>query len=121
MRLTIDTDPIPKGRPRFTRSGHVYTAKRTRDYEKLIGLSYRANGGKAHSGPVSVELVFYVSRMSDIDNLVKAVLDGLNGVAWVDDRQVCRLMVDRIKDPNPRIEMIIERITTGPDETKGEA
>ena len=28
----------------------------------------------------------------DIDNMVKAVLDGLNGVAWHDDKQVVSLV-----------------------------
>jgi len=28
---------------------------------------------------------------SDIDNLIKTVLDGLNGVAWEDDTQVVKV------------------------------
>lgn len=40
-------------------------------------------------GNLSVELVFFLGnhRKIDLDNLSKAVLDGLNGAAWVDDRQ----------------------------------
>jgi Holliday junction resolvase RusA-like endonuclease len=31
----------------------------------------------------------------DVDNVAKAVLDALNGVAWVDDTQVRRLVVEK--------------------------
>ena len=31
----------------------------------------------------------------DLDNVVKAIMDGLNGVAWVDDRQVVQLNVEK--------------------------
>jgi len=31
----------------------------------------------------------------DLDNMAKAVLDSLNGVAWVDDSQVSRLVVEK--------------------------
>ena len=121
MILEIDAVPVPKGRPCFTRAGHVYTPKRTRDYEKLIGLSYRANGGKRHVGPVNVELRFYYRYGADLDNFVKAALDGLNGVAWLDDRQVVFITASKVKDTkNPRLTIAIEPLTV-PDGTKGEA
>jgi Holliday junction resolvase RusA-like endonuclease len=31
----------------------------------------------------------------DVDNVAKAVLDALNGVAWVDDTQVARLVIEK--------------------------
>lgn len=104
MKLTINTAPVPKGRPRFTRSGHVYTAKRTRDFEKLVGWNYRANGGPRFRAGVFVKVDFFVSRDSDLDNLQKSFLDGLNGVAWTDDRQVVRVHATKTKSPDARIE-----------------
>jgi Holliday junction resolvase RusA-like endonuclease len=35
------------------------------------------------------------SVIADVDNLLKPVLDSLKGVAWVDDTQVCELLVRR--------------------------
>jgi Holliday junction resolvase RusA-like endonuclease len=32
------------------------------------------------------------SLRGDIDNYVKTVLDGLNGVAWLDDKQVVKIV-----------------------------
>jgi hypothetical protein len=36
------------------------------------------------------------SVVADVDNLLKPVLDALKGVAWVDDTQVCELLVRRV-------------------------
>jgi Holliday junction resolvase RusA-like endonuclease len=33
---------------------------------------------------------------ADLDNIAKSVLDGLNGVAFYDDRQVAELLVVRV-------------------------
>lgn len=39
--------------------------------------------------------LWHASR-PDCDNLAKAVLDALNGLAWVDDSQVARLRVEKV-------------------------
>lgn len=31
----------------------------------------------------------------DLDNLAKAVMDSLNGVCWIDDAQVCRIVLSK--------------------------
>jgi len=31
----------------------------------------------------------------DCDNLAKSVCDALNGILWDDDRQICRLVVEK--------------------------
>ena len=36
----VPGEVIPKGRPRFTRSGHAYTPKRTTDYETKVKAHY---------------------------------------------------------------------------------
>jgi Holliday junction resolvase RusA-like endonuclease len=38
----------------------------------------------------------------DVDNAAKAVLDALNGVAWEDDSQVQRLVVEKSYGPEAR-------------------
>jgi len=49
------------------------------------------------SGNLSVELTFFLgnARKIDLDNLSKAVLDGLNGVTWVDDKQNVTVMLHK--------------------------
>lgn len=45
---------------------------------------------------------------ADCDNIAKAVMDAGNGVLWIDDRQVCRLTVEKIigaQGEAPRVEV----------------
>ncbi len=61
------------------------------------------------TGEVACRLTFWVKRDNkDIDNMVKSVMDGLNKVAWVDDKQVKDLTARVRRDPaNPRIEVTV--------------
>lgn len=101
--------PKGKQRPGFARkTARAYTPKKTREYEKLIAFAYVRQCGEQFQGPVQVEIeaVFnppkswsrakkkravegyiYPGR-PDVDNIEKAVLDGLNRVAYKDDASV---------------------------------
>jgi len=88
--FTVDGEPVPKARPRLGRGGHAYTPSRTAAWEERVGWAYREAQGPEFHGPVQVALHFRRKsrRRADLDNLIKSVLDGLNGVAWQDDSQV---------------------------------
>ena len=115
MTITFSVPGVPTGkkRPRFSRFGnHVRTYQPADDArrENLVALAFREAAGSIppHAGPVavSVEAVFIpplswskkrradpghkVSK-PDVDNLAKSVLDGLNGLAFIDDSQIVRL------------------------------
>lgn len=98
-----------KARPRFSsKSGTVYTPGRTKSYERQIAEAYEAQHGPCFEGSVMVviEAVFPIPKSwtrakkaeamagklppgkPDIDNILKVVLDGLNGIAYEDDKQV---------------------------------
>ncbi len=53
-------------------------------------------------GPVTVAIDFYLGnrRRIDLDNLSKAVLDGLKGVIFVDDQQVIGLYLRKFIKKN---------------------
>jgi Holliday junction resolvase RusA-like endonuclease len=40
-----------------------------------------------HSGPFKIEVEIYGKCRGDIDNVLKGVLDSLNGIAYIDDKQ----------------------------------
>lgn len=98
-----------KARPRFSsKSGTVYTPGKTKSYERQIAEAYEAQSGSCFEGAVMViiEAVFPIPKSwtrakkaeaaagklapgkPDIDNILKVVLDGLNGIAYEDDKQV---------------------------------
>ena len=109
MNVTIPWTPRAKGRPRMTKSGHTYTPPETRKAEEAIRAAWVAAtmASAPHDGPLSVSIRMsnteveiqiepaedYESRKlrGDVDNYGKLILDALNGVAWVDDRQIVNL------------------------------
>lgn len=115
LSFTVPGKPVPKQRPRMTRWGSVYTPAETTRYERLVAQCARAAGAAPVSGPVAVDIHVQLpipkswskarrsaadggphTQRPDIDNLAKSVLDGLNGVAWADDAQVCSVSASKV-------------------------
>ena len=105
--LEINTRPIPKQRPRLSKFA-VYTPKKTLDYENLVAFEWkRRYKDLILKGAVKLDLVFVFKKAKsckktlhtqrpDIDNLEKAILDGLNKVAFVDDCQVVEMKSKKV-------------------------
>jgi Holliday junction resolvase RusA-like endonuclease len=115
--FTIKGEPRGKGRPRFTKTGRVYTPSETAQYESLVGLSYRNSArGYKFTSPVRVTIKAFhkppkgkskkvtedmlngrilPTKKPDVDNIATIILDGLNKVAWDDDTQVIEMMVTK--------------------------
>lgn len=88
--ISIEGIARAKGRPRFSH-GHAYTPESTRTWEEFVAWTFQAKHGSPRlTGPVKVTAYFH-QRVADLDNLCKAILDGLEGVAYEDDRQVVEL------------------------------
>ena len=127
----VKGDPKGKSRPRFTRSGRVYTPAETEHYEQLVAWSY-SNSAKGYkfTSPVMVTIKAYhkppkkskkvvkdmlnghilPTKKPDADNIAKIILDGLNHIAWDDDTQVVDLMVVKRYDIEPWVAVVIEEI-----------
>lgn len=79
------------------------------------GAGASASGGAAVpalpllAGAVAVRLeVYRPRRQGDLDNVAKAVLDALNGLAWLDDSQIVELHLRRHEDAvSPRVEVYV--------------
>lgn len=136
IRFSVPGDPVPKARPRATTIGGVarmYTPDRTREYEQRVGMAARDVMCKAPpmSGALAVMLTVRVSvpeswtkarradalvglihpaSRPDADNYAKAVLDGLNGVAWRDDSQIVRMYVEKRYSAVPGVDVVIEPV-----------
>jgi crossover junction endodeoxyribonuclease RusA len=102
VKFVVEGAPVPKERPRFnTKTGRVYTPRKTKTAEDHIAWEFKRHyGAKLLTQDVHVCLSFHLEKgqRADLDNLVKTVLDALNGVAWKDDAQVigleCRIYRD---------------------------
>lgn len=130
--LTIPGPPITKGRPRVSRYG-TYTPKKTADFESYVQYCWAAvyGGLNPTDKPLRAELVFYMPipksvskkaraameqgqahiKKPDLDNMAKAVLDALNGLAYADDSQIYDLKVSKRYSDRPRTEVILEETT----------
>ena len=50
------------------------------------------------------------TKKPDIDNIMKAVLDALNGVAYYDDSQVCKVNFMKMYSEDPRLKILIKKV-----------
>jgi Holliday junction resolvase RusA-like endonuclease len=130
IAFTIPGEPQGKGRARVgkTHGGHarMFTPAKTVAYEGLVAMAAQTAMGPARPfpGPLAVEIesVHTVpaswskkrraaalegterpTTKPDIDNIAKAIADGGNGVAWVDDRQIVRLVVVKTYGERPEV------------------
>lgn len=130
VSFTVPGPPVGKGRPRFSeQSGRVrtYTPEETARYERAVRAAYRQSCGDAffaRGTPVIAGIIaffpipkrekkaerermrtslVYAPKKPDCDNIAKAILDALNGIAYADDAQIAALHVSKFYDDEPRV------------------
>jgi len=90
------------------------TAKRYLAYKETVGWAAKSEKIPLLHTDVHVTARAHLhvgSRDMDVDNLGKSVLDSLNGIAYVDDRQVTKLTVEKLFVPKSGLEMMDIEIT----------
>jgi len=89
--FTVDVRPVPKGRPRLGKHGNVYTPTPTVAFENHIAVAaMQSRLPYGIAAPIATDMMFWIAqRDGDLDNYVKAVLDGLR--AFFNDKQVWKL------------------------------
>ena len=133
--LTIPGEVVPQGRPRFarTRNGiRTYDPARSREYKSFVQWStFQLWPAEPFDGPLFVHIVEYravpaswpkkrradalagiirPTGRPDMDNVIKAILDSLNGRMWRDDSQVVSLYAEKRYAETPRAEVEIKRV-----------
>lgn len=124
-RFTVDGEPVSKARPRFTRTGRSFTPQKTADAEANMAQAFREAAPEFTPEPdrtYGVTALFFhgTRQRRDVDNCIKLVLDGLNGVAWQDDSQVSEVSGRKVlEEPeHARTEVAIYAVGLAPLATR---
>ena len=117
MMFTIPGPIRGKGRPRFVRAtGRAYTPETTANAEAWVKHCALQAGATPLEGALSLVLIIFVdipeswpkkrreaalagtirpTTKPDLDNIVKLLGDALNGICWVDDKQIVEMAAKR--------------------------
>ena len=131
IRFQVPGEPKAKARPRVTRSGIAFTPKNTVMYENLVRTSFQKF--YPNYAPVDCEVEAIITayfsipksvsnkkrelmsfglinptKKPDLDNIAKAILDSLNGIAYKDDSQIVSLLISKKYSDRPRVEITLK-------------
>ena len=127
--FTVPGEPQGKGRAKIVKIGgfsRMATPAKTVAYEGLVAHEAQAamRGAQPFSGPCALEVDIVCSvpksaskrvsaaaldgkvrptKKPDIDNVLKAICDGMNGVVWKDDVQAVEVRVSKRYGQTPGV------------------
>jgi len=126
MKFIIPGEPKAKARHR-TSNGHSYTPESTALYENWIKQCYITSENKERlEGQIEARIKAFFSipkstsktkrsqmlsgeirptKKPDTDNIAKCVLDACNNLAYKDDSQIVKLVVEKYYGDDPRLEV----------------
>lgn len=133
LAFTIPGNPVAKGRPKLTTiagMARAYTPQKTRNYETLVRLAcQQAMAGRApFDEPLRMQVSIFLAipeswskkkaalaadgyvkptKKPDASNILKAVEDGMNSVAYTDDSRIVDLVVTKRYSDQPRVEVAV--------------
>lgn len=130
VTFTIPGKPFAKQRPRFSRkSGVAFTPSETVSFERTVGQYGMQHFSEPLTGPVRLTIwaTFetpkswtkkktaslinrHHTQVPDLDNIEKAVCDGLNRIAFADDSQVAEKSSRKVWGPVARTVVTVEAI-----------
>lgn len=128
VTFEIPGKPFAKQRPRFSRkSGRAYTPAETERFETVVAQYGMQHFKEPLVGPVKLtvwatfepakswskkktdeHLGTYHTQKPDADNLIKAICDGLNRIAFADDAQVAAQEVRKVWGTEANTVVIVE-------------
>ena len=132
--FTVYGEPVGKGRPRFARRGNfvsTYSPQKTKTYEDEIRLMAKAAMGASEALETPITVAIYIrvgipksfskqkrkdalanierpTKKPDIDNIAKCFLDAMNGIVYLDDKQVVSLHITKVYAETPAVEVMVK-------------
>ena len=135
LKFEIPGSPIGQGRPKFsTINGHpkAYDPEKSRNYKAYVRMlatqAMKETGFEMIDGPCVLDIIAYFevpkskskkfreaalldqerpTKKPDADNIVKAIQDALNGLAYKDDAYIVHLTCQKFYSDNPRVEVFV--------------
>ena len=113
IKIKIDAEPIPAARPQFG-NGRAFQPLKNREYREVLGWAARQvmKDSPPLVGALSVVVKLFrryektSRRFGDVDNHLKAIFDGLQGIVFFDDAQIVRCEVEKhTGSPHTEIEI----------------
>lgn len=128
MKFIVNMPPMPAPRPRLGKHG-TYNKKEYTEYKKAFLMLSQLQDKKEYTGSLSLEIIFYMpipkswskkkqalavgkhhTSRPDTDNLLKTVLDALNGVYFKDDSQISVIHAKKVYSIDTKTIFKIEEI-----------
>lgn len=129
MKFFIPGDPVPQGRPRAYRMGdsvRMFDPPKSVAWKKIVAQVAILHHATVLDGALVMRLTFYLpapksincpectmhTKRPDLDNLVKSIKDGLNGICYKDDSQVYLLHAVKFYAARPDltgVDVVIEQ------------
>jgi Holliday junction resolvase RusA-like endonuclease len=147
LAFTVPGAPRGKGRPRIVKHrgfSRMATDDKTAAYENLVALAAQTAlaGREPLDGALAVSMTIRLSppasasrkaraamlsgeqrptKKPDLDNILKAILDGCNAVAFRDDVQVVEITARKLYAAAPAVDVVITRLEAGAMTSEGAA
>lgn len=122
ITFRVNGIPIPQGSMKVI-NGRVLHSQGSAlaVWRSLIGWEAKSAGASPHSLPTKITITFFMPRPKtvkrpwpsvapDLDKLVRAVLDGLTGVAYEDDGQVVQIHAQKLYGASVGAEIRLETL-----------
>ena len=134
IEFTVMGQPKAKPRHRTTKKGFTYPNPKGVEYENLVKMCFVESIGKEFvpldksiAVNCSISCYFLIPKSfskkkreraaigflrpttkPDLDNIAKSFADSLNKIAFHDDSQIVRLLVEKFYSERPRVEVSLQ-------------
>ena len=111
--FSCDGNPVPQGSMKVI-NGHILHSQGSAlaVWRSTIALSARFAGAKPLDGPMGIEVTFRVRRPKtvkrdypsvapDLDKYIRACLDALTGICYIDDSQIVQISSRKVYSDTP--------------------
>ena len=136
IMFTVYGEPVAKGRPRFSTRGKfpvAYTPEKTKAFEFEVGMMALTAMGGSKPLEGALEAFIYVTfpvpasyskkrteaclsdvekhtKKPDLDNVVKAICDGMDKIVFLSDSQITSIHATKVYGEVAKVEVMVRQV-----------